>query len=69
MIDEGPAEQRIKSIKKLADNVRFFVLHDTEDPIYNYGEIYPMFKYRFDYKKFNVHVTVLSNTQDFIWPQ
>lgn len=68
LVDEGPAEQRIKSIKKLT-NADLLVLHDVEDPLYHYEEIYPLFKYRFDYKKFRTHVSVVSNVQDFIWLQ
>lgn len=67
LVDEGPAENRIKSIKKLANSAELLVLHDTEDPVYNYEEIYPLFKYRYDYKKFRTHVAVVSNKQNFIW--
>lgn len=69
LVDEGPAEQRIKSIRKLVDSASMMVLHDTEDPIYHYEEIYPLFKYRFDYKKFRTYASVVSNTQEFIWPR
>lgn len=77
LVDEGPAEQRIKNIRKLVNNADFLVLHDTEDPIYHYDEIYPLFKYRFDYTKFRTHATVLSNIKkfiydprgEFIWPK
>jgi len=58
---------RAESIITLKDNGIFFVLHDTNDPQYGYDKIYPLFKYRYDWK-FSVNwVAVLSNYCDLIW--
>ena len=66
-VDHKPAEQRIVEIKKLANNADLIVIHDSQDPAYHYEEIYPLFKYRFDYTKSVTRTTVLSNVKEFIW--
>ena len=66
-IDHGPAERRIEDIKKFADKCDYMVIHDTEpegEGAYHYSEIWPLFKYRYDYKKFGSWATVVSNKYD-----
>lgn len=68
LIDYEPGNQRHIAAKKLANNVKYIILHDSEpenDSTYKYSEIYPLFKYRFDYTSYNkAHTTVLSNFVD-----
>jgi len=63
-IDHSPAERRIEDIKRLAHYAQYIVVHDTEpenDKHYGYSEIFPLFKFRFDYTKALPHTAVLSN--------
>jgi hypothetical protein len=39
-IDHAPAERRMPEIRKLLDRVDVFVMHDTEDPAYNYDKVH-----------------------------
>lgn len=66
-IDEKPAKNRIKSIKKFANFANFIVIHDSEpesDRYFKYSWIYKLFKYRYDYTALRPHTTVLSNFID-----
>jgi hypothetical protein len=66
-VDHKPAERRIVDIKKLTDNAEFVIIHDSEDPAYHYEEIFPLFKYRFDYTKIFHHTAALSNKREFVY--
>lgn len=73
LVDHAPAERRVEEIRRLCDlNVEFIIVHDTQ-PIaedeYRYSQIYPLFKYRWDYTKLGCHVAVLSNVREFPWQQ
>lgn len=66
LVDHKPDFRRKIEALKFKDS-DFIILHDTEpenDELYKYSEIYSEFKYRFDYTKFKIHTTVLSNTYD-----
>lgn len=66
LVDHKPAIQRREEIKRLTDTI-FVVIHDSQDradEFYGYEEIYPLFKYRYDYTKFANQTTVLSNKHD-----
>lgn len=66
-VDHAPEERRKLDVKRLANNAQYIVLHDTEprnEALYKYSEIYPLFKYRFDYTTCYPHTTVLSNFVD-----
>ncbi len=66
LVDHKPALQRKEEIKRLTDTL-FVVVHDTQeraDEHYGYEEIYPLFKYRYDYTKFENQTTVLSNKDE-----
>jgi hypothetical protein len=66
-IDHMPAIRRSIDAKKLANFAQYIVLHDTQ-PVteheYKYNELYPLFKYRYDYKKHPANTTILSNFID-----
>jgi hypothetical protein len=74
-VDHKPLERRVIEIKKLMNPLNgieepdMFVIHDSEDPAYGYDEIYPLFKYRFDYTKARTKTAVLSNKKELIWPK
>ena len=71
-IDSGSnVADRSKLALKVANNTRFIVLHDTEpgaDSYYHYSEIYPLFKYFYNYDRFVPNTGVLSNSEplDFL---
>ena len=67
LVDNHPNLKRKDQIRKLANNCDYIVVHDTErrwKHKYKYHEIYPLFKYRYDYTKYPVHTSVLSNLKD-----
>lgn len=68
LVDHAPSKRRIVDIKALANQANYIVVHDTQRnyKFCDYKQIYPLFKYRFDYKDENwdpkvPHTTVLSN--------
>lgn len=70
-IDHSPSRRRIIDIQALAHRAKFVVVHDTQRnyKFCDYKQIWPLFKYRFDYKKDEwndkvPHTTVLSNYVD-----
>jgi len=70
LVDHKPMERRKEEIKKLVNNTQYVIIHDSqpkEDRFYKYSEIYPLFKYRFDYNKIFPQTTVLSNFEDLSW--
>lgn len=67
LIDHAPSERRKVDIKRLKDLAKYIVVHDTywkQEKHYHYKEIYPLFKYRFDYFDVYPYSTVLSNLVD-----
>ena len=67
LIDHGPDIRRGIDAGRFANNAKYIILHDSEpknDYRYRYSEIYPLFKYRFDFNEVIPHTTVLSNFVD-----
>ena len=63
-IDHRPALRRRVEAKRLKDNADYIILHDSEPEInkfYRYTDIYPLFKYRYDYTRCKPYTVVLSN--------
>lgn len=66
-VDEAPAGHRIGEIIRLRPVTWLFVVNNTEPAItpgrraYRYVEILPMFPYRFDYKRYPVWTSVVSD--------
>ena len=58
-------ERRATEAKRVANFAKYVVLHDSDpsrnNRVYKYDEVYPLFKYRFDYKDTSPNTTVLSN--------
>jgi hypothetical protein len=66
-VDHWPDERRWVEIKRLANYAEYIVIHDSnlsEIKQYGYERIWPLFKYRFNYKKLNPNTTVVSNFHD-----
>lgn len=63
-IDVIPDIVRKDLALKVAKCAKYIVLHDSNpynDRSTHYSEIYPSFKYRYDYKKQDPNTTILSN--------
>jgi hypothetical protein len=66
LVDQYPSGRK-ESIKKLVNSADYIVLHDSNDEYdetYKYSEIYPLFKYRYDFDKVLPRTTVVSNFKD-----
>lgn len=61
-IDHRPGERRAKDIERFANKADIIVVHDTETASYNYEPVFKTFKYRYDYKRYNVYTTLVSNS-------
>jgi len=68
LIDHKPAERRRFDIIRLANHAKYIIVHDTQwrqDHEYHYKkDVFPFFKYRFDFTKQKPYTTVLSNFVD-----
>ena len=74
LVDHAPAGRRREEVKRLANLAQCILIHDSSwksEKHYHYKEIYPLFKYRYDYKKVKPYTTVLSNFIDVAkwWPE
>ena len=66
-VDHAPDPRRSIEAGKMANFAKYVILHDSQpenDKAYNYPDIYPLFKYRYDYTAVIPHTTVLSNFID-----
>lgn len=66
-LDHAPDYRRKEDAKRLVNNVDFLILHDSEatkDKYFGYSEIYPLFKYRYNYRRGSPFTVVLSNLKD-----
>lgn len=65
-IDHHPSERRSVDAIRFKDHADLVVIHDTErdDENYRMREIWPHFKYRFDFKDARPWTSVVSNTID-----
>ncbi len=66
-IDHRPALRRRIEAKRLKDVADYIILHDSEPEInkfYRYTDIYPLFKYKYDYIKTLPNTVILSNFVD-----
>lgn len=63
-VDHHPGPRRSLEAKRFANQANYIIIHDSEpqnDGNVKYSEIYPLFKYRFDYTTVLPHTTILSN--------
>jgi hypothetical protein len=67
LVDHSPSGRRVEEIKILKDLAKYIVIHDSEpskDREYHYSTIYPLFKYRYDFRDADHNVVLLSNLVD-----
>ena len=65
---DNERNMRAPVIKKIANNTNYVIVHDSEEySYYHFDEIFPLFKYRYDYTKAVPNTTVLSNKKDLLW--
>ncbi len=66
LVDHAPSRRRITEIKRLVNLAKYIVIHDTQKnyKTCDYRQIWPLFKYKFDYKKVIPYTTVVSNFVD-----
>ncbi len=66
LVDHSPSQRRIVEIKRLADFAKYIVIHDTQrnSRFCDLNQIWPLFKYRYDYTRAVPHTTVVSNFVD-----
>ena len=59
--------RRYKEVKRLVNYAKYVIVHDTQPGSYKthrYSEVFPLFKYRYDYKGASPNTTILSNFID-----
>lgn len=67
LVDHSPAERRKVEIQRLANLAKYIIVHDSDwrnEKHYHYADIYPLFKYRYDYTVMRPYTTLLSNFID-----
>jgi len=70
LIDHAPGERRKVDIAKIAQHSDYIICHDSEEKmnhLYGYNEIYPLFKYRWEYRDLHPPTVVLSNFYTLEW--
>ena len=65
-IDHTPSQRRLEDIKLLANTAKYIIVHDTQrnKQFCDFSKVWPLFKYRYDYKKVIPYTTVVSNFVD-----
>jgi hypothetical protein len=61
---DNEAKRRKDMAVRFKDSAEFVVLHDSNERIYGYEGVYPLYKYRSDWIFAKPHTTVLSNFRD-----
>lgn len=67
LIDHDPSSRRRTEIRRLANLAKYIVIHDSNgrgESHYHYHDIFPLFKYQFNWSQEEPHTTVLSNLVD-----
>lgn len=66
-LDHKPSERRIVDIRRLADRTNYLIIHDSEgrnNSFFHYRDVFPLFKWQWNYDKFIPKTTILSNYVD-----
>ena len=63
LVDHRPGERRRVDIQRLRNNTDIFVIHDTQEPSYEWS-ILLTFKYSYTYTRYNTYTTIISDTID-----
>lgn len=64
LIDQTPDSSRAEEIIRLKDRAKYIIIHDSNPSNYkvtHYDKIFPLFKYKTEWKGDNNSATVLSN--------
>ncbi len=67
LVDHDPSSRRRTEIRRLADLAKYIIIHDSNgrgESHYHYHDIYPLFRYQYNWSKEEPHTTVLSNLVD-----
>ncbi len=64
LVDNRPGDRRKDDIERFAYRSQIVVVHDTEAKSYEYEPSLKLYKYRLDYKRYNVYTTLVSNFID-----
>lgn len=66
LIDHAPIERRIVDVRRLANFAKYIVIHDSEgrNSFTHYQEIFPLFKWQYNYDDYFPKTSVLSNFVD-----
>lgn len=65
LVDNAPAEDRIKCLAEFREKAEIFVVHDTDKMrYYGYEPIFETFRYRNTYERYIKSTTLLSDTID-----
>lgn len=68
LVDHNPVARRKVEIARLANIADYVIIHDTESHMESetgYEAIYPLFKYRYNYRRQKPYTSVLSNFIEF----
>ena len=63
-VDHRPGERRRVDVERFRDLADIIVIHDTEALDYDFEPVFQTFKYRYDYMRYTVFTTLVSNTID-----
>jgi hypothetical protein len=63
-VDHRPGERRKIDVEKFKNSAQIIVVHDTQQPTYEYEPVLETFTYRYDYKRYSVYTTIVSNFID-----
>jgi hypothetical protein len=67
LIDHHPVRCRLGAIRTLANVAKYIVAHDTQgrsNRIFRYSEVFPLFKWQYNYDFYLPKTSVLSNLVD-----
>jgi len=67
LIDQRPAKARAPSIIRLREKTELFVIHDTEDQLYEYEPVLSTFKHRIEWQRYTPWTSVVSDTIGLDW--
>lgn len=62
-VDHSPGERRVEDIKRLSSKSKYVLVHDSQEAGYKYDPGFQMYKYKYDYKRYDTWTSILSNIQ------
>lgn len=61
LIDHAPARRRRVDMERVRTNADLVIAHDTEEPAYRYEPVFAKFAFRYDFRRYLPHTTVVSH--------